>query len=163
MWILSINKSPPHPKPPLHLSGSKICAGQLLSGMTLHLVAPSLYGCHLHTETSPPLNTVATPLPPNGKSTPGSRLLFKKVCPDCSFEVEQHLEVVCFHTLLSFGVQSYTISERPCLCKTCQNIYVFPRLTKMRTDCPIFNKCSSTSEASRARVPVTKRGNQGNT
>ena len=32
-----------------------------------------------------------------------------------------------------------------------------------RTDFHVFTKCSSTSEASRVRVPVTKRSNRGNT
>ena len=42
-------------------------------------------------------------------------------------------------------------------------MYVFPNRWKSRTDFHVFTKCSSPSEASRARVPVTKRGNQGNT
>jgi len=43
------------------------------------------------------------------------------------------------------------------------NMYVFPSRWKFRTDFYVFTKCSSTSEASRARVPVTKRSNRGNT
>jgi len=42
-------------------------------------------------------------------------------------------------------------------------MFVFPNRWKSRTDFHVFTKCSSTSEASRARVPVTKRSNRGNT
>jgi len=42
-------------------------------------------------------------------------------------------------------------------------ILAFPGRWKFRTDFHIFTKCSSTSEASRVRVPVTKRSNGSNT